>query len=260
MSRKLAEQQGPNVGSPTLRVELPLAASRRFAGQLAGPVRSIAADLGDRGVHLALALAACIGVLAILGAEAQEAANLPAFDLGGEVGLSPLAPADAPALDVPALFSAVLLYVASGYAFAAGRSQRFPWTPLAAFLAFMGTDELLMIHEHLDKSVAAWQILYLPLVAVGGLCWLVALGRMRKINSERLLWLGGAAFWISAQLIELVANGGGWATSIPLRTEMSGVEEILEMVGSSMFLLALYLLARRLPAQQPRLGGHHSRA
>jgi hypothetical protein len=252
MSRELAEQQGANVGSPTLRVEWPLAAPRRFAGQLAGPVRSIAADLGDRGAHIAIALAASIAALGIMGALFQATGFPPAFDLSGEVQLEN---GLISGMNFPALFSGALLFVAAGLAFdASAKSERRLWAPLGAFFAFMGTDELMTIHEKLEHSVGIdWQILYLPIVAVLGLIWLSALRRMWEHHSERLLWLGGAVAWIVAQMLELVANVGGdhW---IPLTGEMVWVEEVLEMTGSSMFLLGVYLLVRRLPEQQLRLG------
>jgi hypothetical protein len=257
MSRKLAEQQGANVGSPTFGVEMPLAAPRRFAGQLVGTVRSIAADLGDRGVHIALALAACIAVLAILGGVDGEVTPLPSFNLMAEVDLGRPLP---DAIPVSALFSGFLLLAAAGLAFAASAdSQRFPWVAMGAFFTFMGVDEVAGIHERLGYMIASdWQIPYIPIAFLGGVFWLWALRLMWRSQSERLFWLGGASAWILAQMLEgvVLSRGPTWH----LIGEFSLVEETLEMAGSSMFLLALYLAWRRLAAGRAELGRHHARA
>jgi hypothetical protein len=118
----------------------------------------------------------------------------------------------------------------------------------------MGTDELIQIHENLGASSGIdWQILYLPVLAAGGACWLGALRRMWEFESERLLWLGGAVAWIVAQMLEFAVDHH-WTLLIG---EIAWAEEILEMSGSSMFLLALYLVSRRVAAGRSLLGRHH---
>ena len=254
------ERHDGSLASPTLEGGSPLAhrtPQRRLAGRLAGAVRSIAADLGDRGVHIALGLAACIAVLAILGGVDGIVTPIQPFDAMAEMDLDrPLSEAIA----IPAIFSGVLLFTASGLAIVvAAHSERFPWVAIGAFFAFMGIDELAGIHERMGTLVGvAWEIAYMPVVLVGGVFWLWTLTRMWQINSERVLWLGGAAAWVLAEALEATVLSGDESWS--LIGELSLVEETLELAGSSMFLLALYLVAQRLAAGQPRLGGHHAGA
>jgi len=226
-----------------------------MAGSPVGAVRSIAAELGDRGAHVAIVLAASIAALGLMGAIYSATGSPPAFDLSGEQHFDRGLVAG---VNIPALFSGAVLFVTAGLAIGVGGSERRPWAILGAFLAFMGIDEVMKIHENLESSTGVdWQVLYLPLIAVGGVCWLIALRRMWTHHSERLLWLGGAAAWGIAQMLELVVNAGSGAWA-PLGGEMAWVEEVLEMAGSSMFLLALYLVWRRLAAKRTRLSRHHA--
>jgi hypothetical protein len=117
----------------------------------------------------------------------------------------------------------------------------------------MGADELLMIHERLGALAdVRWQILYLPIALGGGLLWLSALKRIWMFRSEQLLWLGGAACWVLAQPWEPMTGTIGFVGA--------GIEEILEMCGSALFLLALLLVASRLDGGQNPLRRHHTRA
>ncbi|MEK6278483.1 MAG: hypothetical protein AABM29_10785 [Actinomycetota bacterium] len=201
-----------------------------------------------------MTLAACIAVLAILGCLDAFAVDLPPFDLDEEQHLDRLSEGPYVAIVIPALFSGAVLFVASGFALITStRSELLPWAILALFFAFMGTDELLEFHESLERASGVdWQILYLPLMLVGGACWLRALNRMSQFDTERLLWLGGAAAWIVASMLEFGAHvsegdvGGG-----VLPHESLVLEEVLEMTGSSMFLLALFLVCRRIGGRQP---------
>jgi hypothetical protein len=170
--------------------------------------------------------------------------SLPSFNVNGELHLDELDNLEE-AINFPALFSGMLLYAVSGSALLAARSEPMPWVPLAVFFAFMGTDELFKIHETIEHGTGVdWQIIYLPVVLVAGAFWLAALDRISRFSSERMLWLGGAAAWIIAQLLEVVSNAGGDNWTV-LAGEFSGAEEVLEMLGSSLFLLALFLVRSR---------------
>lgn len=260
MREKLLQQHGAARAPQSLSAESPSAGRLRrgrLADHLIGVARSTAADLDERGTHIAIALAASIAALAILGALNAATGSPPAFDLDGELNLNR---GLISGMDYPALFSGALLFAAAVLALEASAvSERFPWAPLGAFLAFMGTDELMTIHETLERSIGMdWQILYLPIVAALGPFWLIALGRMWEFHSERLLWLGGAVAWLVAQMLEFVV----WHASAlsGLSGGITLVEEILEMAGSAMFLLALYLASRRLARGRASLGRHHARA
>jgi hypothetical protein len=64
--------------------------------------------------------------------------------------------------------------------------------------------------------------------------------------------------WICAQGLEAIWIAVGSDTGPT--AELSVPEEILEMAGSSMFLLTLYLVSRRLAAERASSGRHHARA
>lgn len=228
----------------------------RRAGVLIGAARSTAIDVAERGAQIAILLAASITVLAIMGALDAATGSLPAFDLDREINLHK----GLSGMNYPALFSGALLFVAAAFALEVSTlSERLPWVPLGLFLAFMASDELMAIHETLERSVGVnWQILYLPIVAILGPFWLVALVKMRGLESERFLWLGGAAAWIAAQSLEFVFWNIGALSAF--HGGMTFMEEILEMSGSAMFLVALYLTSRRLVNGEAALGRHHARA
>jgi hypothetical protein len=217
-----------------------------------GSPRDIAGDLGERGLRIAGALGACIVFFGAMGAAYAELGSPASFDLSGETHLSQ---GLVSGLDFPALFSGVVLFVAAGLALSvAVRLEYLPWALLGAGLAFMGIDELIAIHEKLEGSTGIdWQLLYLPVLALLGPSWLSALRRVWDQQSERTLWLGAAAAWIVAQLLEFVANDVPVAG---LAGEMAWLEELLEMAGSSMLLLTLYLVLRRAKGQSA-LGRHH---
>jgi hypothetical protein len=138
----------------------------------------------------------------------------------------------------------------------------------------MGVDELAGIHERVGHLVSGeWEIAFIPVALLGGVFWLSTLQRMWRFGSERLLWLGGAAAWVLSQVNEAVVNHRDAASSLlgdfhlqvltfggTLFDVADRVEEIVEMAGSSMFLLALYLAWRRLAAGRAELGSHHARA
>ncbi|QXP84169.1 hypothetical protein ABZN20_06705 [Methylococcus sp. ANG] len=147
---------------------------------------------------------------------------------------------------VPALFSGGLLLAAAWESFTAASSKRLgAWSfALAALFLEMGFDELLMIHERIEQAAGVdWQILYLPLMAFAGIAWLLVFTQLRD-RRQRLLWIAGAVAWAASQLFEAAEWGWGAETKIPLPgyLYLVHVEELLEMSGSSCFLLTLLLL------------------
>jgi hypothetical protein len=275
MRENFAGRDGAGATPATLEVEWPAAGGAgrgRLPGRLTAGVRAIAANLGDQGVQIALGLGACIAALAILAVIDGVVTPIGPFDLRSEVDLGePLAEAIA----IPAIFSGFLLFAAAGLAIAAAvNSERLPWLAIGAFMAFMGLDELAGIHERVGGLVGGeWEIAYIPVALLGGVFWLWTLRLMWRFGSERLLWLGGAAAWVLAQVNEAVVNHRDAASSLlgdfhlqaltfggTLFDVADRLEEIVEMAGSSMFLLALYLAWRRLAARRAELGSHHARA
>jgi hypothetical protein len=262
MRENLAQRQGATVAPPPLTAEWPAAGGLvrgQLIGRVAGAARSIAADLGDRGVHIAVVLSACIAVLATLGAADALVTPLPAFNVDAELDLTKPFP---DGLAIIAVFSGCLLFGAALLAFrTATRAELLPWVGIGAFLAFMGVDEVAGVHERVGHLIGTdWQTAYIPIVLAGGVFWLWAMVRMWRFSSERLFWLGGASAWFFAQALEAMTlrHDEGW-TLVPGLDVGPGLEETLEMAGSLMFLLALYMVAQRLATREPRLRRHHTR-
>lgn len=182
--------------------------------------------------RLALAVAALIALLGALGVEHALARHggpwvrMPVFGLDNEGS-------------VPAVFSGLLLLGAALASREARAVHAAALTGLGAVFAFMAVDEVLAVHEHLESVVGEqWQVVYLPLMAVAGGLWLVVLRELR--GRAQALFVGGAAAWVVAQLIEHFQRDGAvlvhrW-TILP--------EELLEMTGSALFMFALLVAAR----------------
>ena len=196
-----------------------IATVREFA--LALPMRRAAAVLFG-----GIAIMALLGTLQRLGA----APDL--FDVDGEG-------------KPPAAWSALVLLVAAAAAWLVGtvpseRPVRRRYQALAAFLAFMGADEALTLHEHLSKASGGvgWLTLYAPVAAVGGVMWLAVLARLWPLRRERSLMILGAAAWCISQLIEKFESNPQ-VGRVEGYGSLSLIEEILEVTGSALFALAL---------------------
>jgi len=132
----------------------------------------------------------------------------------------------------------------------------------ALFLLLMGLDETLMLHERLESWTGVrWQYLYAPVVAVAGIGWLRSALLARDLGGLGLL-VGGAAAWGISQVLELFQWSGEELTMEEYEERLRDAdylrlmvpEEILEMVGSLLFLLAGLVLLRALyqGASRPR--------
>ena len=167
---------------------------------------------------------------------------------------------------LPVFFSSAVLVCAS---VAAVRSDKTgPGSPLSnctrvcsllsALFAFMAVDEAVGIHELLEVWTGVdWQHLYLPLAVCASLLW----GRvlLRIIREPAVIpWIGGAACWFLSQCLEAFRWGTdfsaiGAANDEPDPFEpgeatwrfLTASEELLEMLGTSLLLLSMLLLASR---------------
>ena len=191
-------------------------------------------------VKVAVAVAAVIGVLAVLGAVEVRYDAAGAFDLDSERKL--------PAFVAGAILLGASVAAAVAALWDAGR-VRVAWLVLAALWALMGVDEALGIHESLeDETGVDWQTLYLPIMAAGAVAWLIVLLRRRGVAA--LLVLAGGLLWACAGVLEAVQWTG------PMEAERAvdgygiimGLEEIFEMTGSACFLLGSLSAARALAA------------
>ncbi len=203
-------------------------------------VRAWAIGLSPRTV--AIYVFAGIAVIGVLGAIERAGAPLGLFDLDGEG-------------NPPAAYSAFLLLSAGALAALVGTlpaesEWRRRWYALGAFLAFMGFDEAITFHEKLQDALEYdWQKMYLPIAALGGIAWLLVFRRLAS-REQRLFALGAAA-WVIAQIDEYfqanpdegrVSGYGSLAT----------IEEVLELIGSALFLLALLEALRRVAEARSR--------
>jgi hypothetical protein len=149
----------------------------------------------------------------------------------------------------PATFSGLLLLAAGGLALLNGlvRSEtaagRRWWIVLALVFAFLGLDEIAALHEAVQDRVHVWgQAVLAPVVLVGVYAWWVTLKRLWAEPPAGGLFMLGAGAWIASQLIDAALNEHwGW-TIVP--------EELLEMLGSALFGLALLVALRQLVAMK----------
>jgi hypothetical protein len=202
----------------------------------------------------ALWAAGGIGVLGVIGtAHATGIVSLPIFNLDKEGTIAQA-------------YSGGLLLAAAGAAYVAAQSgapARRALLMIAGVLVYMSFDEVFRIHEAIDAAVDFdWQVLYLPILAVAVAGWL---GVERLVRSERVphaLWVGGAACWGVAQLLEMLQWDGVVRPGSINGAELSATEvddalsqasylvkmipeELLEMSGSLMFAFVLARLAVR---------------
>ena len=181
---------------------------------------------------------------------------------------------DVPLLDlddeynVPSVYSAVLLSCAAAAALLYGAvrvddgPQMWPAVLLAVLFAFLAADEFGQIHERLETATGVdFMVLYAPLVLICGIAWLLVLRRLWHRVVPRLLFIGGAAAWSVAQLLEDLQ----WHDDIGDGVHADGYnvmmifEELLELEGSWMFCLAL-LMPIAAAAALSRAGGATQRA
>jgi hypothetical protein len=200
-------------------------------------------------------------VLGVVGtAHATGLVSVPLFDLDKEG-------------TVAQAYSGGLLLLAAGAAYVAAQSgapARRALLMIAGVLVYMSFDEVFRIHEAIDAAVDFdWQVLYLPIlaVAVGG--WLGVERILRGRRVEHALWIGGAACWGVAQLLEMLQWDGVVRPGSIDGAELSAAEvehalsqasyllkmlpeELLEMSGSLMFAFVLARLAARYAGRSGR--------
>ena len=191
-----------------------------------------------RPLTVAITLGMAIGAFAVLGT-LQRVYSSESFELWN---------LDAEG-SAPSLFSATLLYGAAALATLAvirGGLERWVLS-VAALWLFLGVDDANGIHEKLQSATGVdWQILYAPLAAVG-IVLFIALLKTVTVVPGRLLIVGALA-WTSSQILELVEHGR--VRPVDLYNWYMVPEEILEMVGSVCFLIAM-LLVLGAPIREP---------
>lgn len=172
---------------------------------------------------LILVLGACGALFAATG-------QPPGMDLDGETQL-------------PAFAAGLVLLLAGlvGLLNWRHRERGWPWLGLGLLFMVMSLDEVASIHERLESATDVdWQLLYAPVFLFAGASFLAAVLRLGRSTSAGLLVLGAGA-WVIAQFLEWVQWGGGGTEPVDFYARAMVVEEVLEIAGSSLFLVALLL-------------------
>jgi hypothetical protein len=113
------------------------------------------------------------------------------------------------------------------------------WWPVLAWLAL---DEGAAIHEKLERwSGIDWQLLYVPVMALGGLAWLGVVRRFRSRPRIVALLMAAAVAWIAVLILELAQNWGGSSAEAAIYVPTMIIEEALEMIGAASLLVAATL-------------------
>lgn len=128
------------------------------------------------------------------------------------------------------------------------------------FMAVMGFDELIVLHERLERLLGVdWQLLYLPVIVLGAVVWVGLTWRLRHAQGHPsvLLFLG-AVLWGVSQVLEFVQWAGGKHEAYDV---LVAFEETFESWGSIAFLWAavVVMLTQKTGqrvAAQPRRAAH----
>jgi hypothetical protein len=186
--------------------------------------------------RVAVALAGLIAGFGILGSLYRLGIPLALFDLDGEG-------------KPPAAFSGALLVCAGLLGWMIGDYApefAFRWRAIGILFVFMGVDETLAIHESFASLAGVfWQILYIPVALLAAVIWLMTFQRLRRGSRERLLYICAPLAWLTSQVLETAQAGPsdqGYGV-------MATGEELLEMIGSTLFLLALLIALRRVASE-----------
>ena len=144
--------------------------------------------------------------------------------------------------NVPSAYSASLLGFGAIAYWYAGRVRllggRNEWYVFGALLLLMSADEFTEIHERLEHATGVdWQLLYLPVVAAAAVAWFAVVRRLH--DGHRAALIAGAAAWFIAQVFEELETKAG-DVKVAAYDQLSFAEELLEMTGSALFLLAIY--------------------
>jgi hypothetical protein len=158
-------------------------------------------------------------------------------------------------VSVATWFSAAQLGTAAFWWFLVGLAARpgslavWIWWPVLAWLAL---DERNAIHERLERFLGIdWQLLYIPVMGLAAVAWWGVVRRHRSQARVVALVVLGAAVWIVVLLLELVQNWGGSPVQAAIYVPTMITEEALEMVGSTLFLIAAILALGRSVQARP---------
>ena len=211
------------------------------------------AEFADAAVRLLSSLDLRLVALAVGGAILLLGLAGLAFDVGA-VSRDSL---DLNAEHTPAAaFSSLLLFMAASVAFVlalalSDHDERRSWALLAAVLGFLSLDELALVHEAIQEDVGVkGQIVLAPVAIVGFIAWLGVMRNLDRDGPAARMLIGAAGAWVLAQLLDVGQDPEKdrlMFTVVP--------EEVLEMIGSALFLMAgLYVVHSLGTRVSPRRG------
>jgi hypothetical protein len=148
---------------------------------------------------------------------------------------------------VPTFFSGAILLAGGLCSLLAGRLRVYGtrgwWIGFGAFLIFMSTDEVVQIHEKVETWTGIdWEKPYAFVALGAGVVWFNLVHRME--NQLRLLMVGGAIGWAISFGLE-DAEYDSLDHRVSGFTAMNTVEELAEMAGSSLWLIAIVIALKR---------------
>jgi hypothetical protein len=153
-------------------------------------------------------------------------------------------------VSVATWFSATLLWVAAFWWLLVAVTVR-PWS-LAIWgwwgvLAWLALDEGSAVHERLERwSGIDWQVLYVPLMGIAAVVLWGVFRRYRSQTRIAALLVTGTATWIVVLVLELIQNWGGSPVRAAVYVPTMITEEALEMIGSTVLLVAAMLILQRI--------------
>ena len=162
------------------------------------------------------------------------------FDLDGE-------------RNVPATLSALLLVLAAVCVVRLPQRvvPRAVSLGLGGVLVLAALDEAFELHEKLESALDVdWQLLYLPVFVVAAALWCWLLYALRGDRSTVALLGAAGLCWVASQVLEHEQWGPDGPE--PGYTWMMVTEEILELTGSALLVVALLVALSKLRAAPAR--------
>ena len=158
---------------------------------------------------------------------------------------------------IPAFFSGAINFCGGLCALVAARARVYGmhrmWIAFGGLLLFMAADEVFQIHEHVETATGVdWEQPYAVIALGAAVVWFNILRRMEPF--PRWLMVGGAIGWMISFGLEDAEYNSADQRAAGFTT-MSIIEELAEMVGSSLWLVAIVIAlkahARSTPEPEP---------
>lgn len=159
-------------------------------------------------------------------------------------------------ISIATWFSSALLWMAAFWWLLVGVAARprsvFVWM-WSGVLVWLALDEGNAFHEQVERwSGIDWQLLYVPIMGVAAVAWAGVLRRFRYQSRIVALLIAAAGSWGIALALELIQNWGGEPVRASIYDPTMITEEALEMIGSTVLLIAAMLALRHAISTTPR--------